>query len=192
MPTCSISSAGSATTTTRCRPGQPKVGFYGLDLYSLHASMEAVVDYLDKVDPEAAMRARQRYACFDLYGEDAQTYGFATGLHLGHSCENEVVTQLVDLRRKAGEYALKDGRIAEDDFFYAEENARLVRDAEQYYRTMYRGDGVFLEPARPTHGRDTRVAGRLLGRPGLPGQGCRLGTQLAPWRRSGHADGRAG
>ena len=121
------------------RPGQPKVGFYGLDLYSLYSSMEAVVNYLDKVDPEAAMRARQRYACFDVYGEDAQAYGFATGLHLGHSCENEVVSQLVDLRRKAGEYALKDGRLADDDFFYAEENARLVRDAEQYYRTMYRG-----------------------------------------------------
>jgi len=98
-----------------------------------------VLAYLDKVDPEASMRARQRYACFDNYGEDAEAYGFATGLHLGHSCEKELVSQLVDLRRKAGEYALKDGRLAEDEFFYAEQNARLVRDAEQYYRTMYRG-----------------------------------------------------
>ncbi|MFI5457162.1 MAG: erythromycin esterase family protein [Isosphaerales bacterium] len=122
------------------RQGQPKAGFYGLDLYSLHASMEAVVTYLDKVDPEAAERARQRYACFDLHGEDGQTYGFAAGLHLGHSCEHEVITQLVDLRRNAAEYALRDGRLVEDDYFYAEENARLVRDAEQYYRTMYRGE----------------------------------------------------
>ena len=122
------------------RPGQPKAGFYGLDLYSLHASMEAVVAYLDKVDPEAAERARQRYACFDLYGEDGQAYGFAAGLHLSHSCENEVITQLVDLHRNAAEYALSDGRVAEDDYFYAEENARLVRDAEHYYRTMYRGE----------------------------------------------------
>ena len=117
-----------------------KVGFYGLDLYSLHASMEAVVAYLDKVDPQAAGRARQRYACFDMYGADGQAYGSAAGLHLGRSCENEVIAQLVELRRKAGEYALKDGRLADDDFFYALENARLVRDAEQYYRTMYRGD----------------------------------------------------
>jgi len=122
------------------RPVQPKVGFYGLDLYSLHASMQAVVAYLDKVDPEAAERARQRYGCFDLYGEDGQSYGFAAGLHLSHSCENEVITQLVDLHRNASEYALRDGRIAEDDYFYAEENARLVRDAEHYYRTMYRGE----------------------------------------------------
>jgi len=121
-------------------PGRPKAGFYGLDLYSLHASMEAVLTYLDKVDPEAAGRARARYACFDLYGEDTQAYGFASGLGLGPSCEHEVISQLVDLRRSAAEYALRDGRIAEDDYFYAEQNARLVRDAEQYYRTMYRGE----------------------------------------------------
>jgi erythromycin esterase-like protein len=119
---------------------KPKIGFYGLDLYSLYSSMEAVVAYLDKVDPEASMRARQRYAYFDNYGEDAEAYGCTTGLHLGHSCESEVVAQLVDLRCIVGEYALKDGPLAHDDFFYALENARLVRDAELYYRTMYRGD----------------------------------------------------
>ena len=121
-------------------PGSPKVGFYGLDLYSLHASMEAVIAYLDKVDPVAAGRARSRYACFDHYAEDSQAYGYAAGFGLGQSCENEVVTQLVDLRHAAAEYALRDGRIAEDDYFYAEQNARLVKDAEAYYRTMYRGE----------------------------------------------------
>jgi erythromycin esterase-like protein len=120
--------------------GQPQVGFYGLDLYSLHASIEAVLDYLDKVDPRAAEQARSRYACFDAYGEDTQAYGFATGLGLGPSCEGEVVSQLVDLRRSAAEYALRDGRVAEDDYFYAEQNARLVKDAERYYRSMYRGE----------------------------------------------------
>jgi erythromycin esterase-like protein len=122
------------------RPGQPKVGFYGLDIYSLHASMQAVVAYLDKVDPQAAERARERYACFDHFGADTQAYGLAAGLHPGHSCENEVVAQLVELRRNAAEYALRDGRLAEDDYFYAKENARLVRDAEHYYRRMYRGE----------------------------------------------------
>ena len=122
------------------RPGAPKVGFYGLDLYSLHASMAAVIEYLDKIDPEAADRARHRYGCFDLYGDDAQAYGFATALKLGETCENEVIGQLVDLRRHAAEYAMRDGRIAEDDYFYTEQNARLVRDAEEYYRTMYRGE----------------------------------------------------
>ena len=102
--------------------------------------MAAVIAYLDKVDPEAAKRARHRYACFDLYGDDPQAYGFAAGLQLGQTCENEVITQLVDLRRHAAEYAMRDGRIAEDDYFYTEQNARLVRDAEHYYRTMYRGE----------------------------------------------------
>ncbi len=122
------------------RPGTPKVGFYGLDLYSLHASMAAVIAFLDKIDAEAAKRARHRYACFDLYGDDPQAYGFAAALQLGQTCENEVITQLVDLRRHAAEYAMRDGRIAEDDYFYTEQNARLVRDAEHYYRTMYRGE----------------------------------------------------
>src|SRR3954470_5766788 len=120
-------------------PDQKKVGFYGLDLYSLHASMEAVLNYLDKIDPEAARRARHRYSCFDHFGEDTQSYGYVAGIGLTESCEGEVVSQLVDLRRRAAEYASRDGRVAEDEFFFAEQNARLVKNAEQYYRSMFRG-----------------------------------------------------
>jgi len=87
--------------------------FYGLDLYSLHTSMEAVVAYLDKVDPDAARRARYRYSCFEHFGEDPQAYGYAARFDLGRSCEDETVGQLVELRRRAGEYAKRDGRIAE-------------------------------------------------------------------------------
>lgn len=119
--------------------GAAKTGFFGLDLYSLHASIEAVLNYLDKVDPEGAQRARHRYACFEHFGKDPQEYGYAAGLGLSHTCESEVVTQLIDLQRRAREYARRDGRIAADDFFYAEQNARLVKNAEQYYRTMFRG-----------------------------------------------------
>lgn len=120
-------------------PGTRKAGFYGLDLYSLHTSIEAVLNYLDKVDPEGAARARHRYACFENFGEDPQEYGYAAGLGLSHTCEAEVISQLIDLQRRAAEYARRDGRIAADDFFYAEQNARLVKNAEQYYRTMFRG-----------------------------------------------------
>ncbi len=119
--------------------GSRTAGFYGLDLYSLHASIEAVLDYLDKVDPAGAERARRRYACFESFGEDPQEYGYAAGLGLSHTCEAEVLNQLIDLQRRAAEYARRDGRIAADDFFYAEQNARLVKNAEQYYRTMFRG-----------------------------------------------------
>jgi erythromycin esterase-like protein len=116
-----------------------KVGFYGLDLYSLHTSIEAVLAYLDKVDPEGAQRARRRYACFENFGEDPQEYGYAAGLGLSHTCESEVVSQLIELQKQQAEYARRDGRVATDEFFYAEQNARLVKDAEQYYRTMFRG-----------------------------------------------------
>lgn len=120
-------------------PGAEPVGFYGLDLYSLHASIEAVLAYLDKVDPEGARRARHRYACFENFGADPQTYGYEAGLGLARTCEAEVVAQLVELQRRAAEYARRDGRLADDDFFYAQQNARLIKDAELYYRTMFRG-----------------------------------------------------
>jgi erythromycin esterase-like protein len=116
-----------------------RVGFYGLDLYSLHRSMARVVEYLDKIDPSAARRAREGYACFDTFGEDVQRYGYTASLDLGRSCEDEVVEQLVELRRRAAEYAARDGRIAADEYFVAEQNARVVRDAEAYYRAMFRG-----------------------------------------------------
>jgi erythromycin esterase-like protein len=121
------------------RPVDARTGFYGLDLYSLHRSMEAVLEYLDKVDPEAAKRARYRYRCFETFGEDPQEYGYATSFGLSKSCEDEVTSQLVELRRRAMEYASRDGRIAADDYFFAEQNARLITNAETYYRAMFSG-----------------------------------------------------
>jgi len=121
------------------KPQDARAGFYGLDLYSLHASMQAVLTYLEKVDPEAARRARSRYGCFDRFGEELQDYAYAAGFGLAASCEHAVVTQLVDLQRARAAYASRDGRVAPDDFFYAEQNARLVKDAEEYYRTMFKG-----------------------------------------------------
>ena len=116
-------------------------GFYGLDLYSLHASIESVLRYLDDVDPEAAARARARYSCFDHFGDDAQTYGYETGVGGADPCERDVVAQLVELQRRGPppSPANDDGLVATDRQFHAEQNARLVRNAEQYYRAMYRG-----------------------------------------------------
>jgi erythromycin esterase-like protein len=124
------------------RSADTRVGFYGLDLYSLHRSMARVIEYLDKVDPTAAARARRGYACFDVFGDDVQSYGYAATLSLERSCEDEVIKQLVELRRRAAEYATRDGRIAADEYFAAEQNARVVCDAEAYYRAMFRGGAV--------------------------------------------------
>jgi len=112
------------------------VGFFGLDLYSLHASMDAVIEYLGKVDRGAADRARERYACFDHFGPDVEAYAYATHLGLQASCERDVVDQLVEMRRRAHELTMRDGRLAEDEYFYAEQNARVAANAEHYYRTM--------------------------------------------------------
>ncbi|MBD2465661.1 erythromycin esterase family protein [Oscillatoria sp. FACHB-1407] len=121
-----------------------KVGFYGLDLYSMYASMDAVLTYLEQVDPEAAKQARHRYACFDHAGEDSQSYGYAATTGLSSPCEDEAVNQLVELQRRMGEYTQQtdiaaDSTLTADEFFYAEQNARLVKNAEAYYRSMFQG-----------------------------------------------------
>ena len=120
-------------------PKKAPAGFYGLDLYSLHASIDAVLSYLQKVDPEAARRARRRYSCFEHFSQEPQEYGYAATAGIIESCEDEVVDQLVEIQRKATEFLSRDGQRATDELFFAEQNARLVKNAEQYYRSMFRG-----------------------------------------------------
>lgn len=115
-----------------------KIGFYGLDLYSLNASMQAVIHYLNKVDPEASARARHRYACFDHVGIDPQQYGYLISEGLKKSCVKETVEQLLELQNKAFQYVRENGN-TEEDYFYAVQNARVVKDAEKYYRSMFEG-----------------------------------------------------
>jgi erythromycin esterase-like protein len=116
-----------------------KVRFYGLDLYSLRASMEAVVDYLESVDVEAAADARRRYSCFDHVRAEGTEYGRAVTLDPMSSCADEVIAELMDMRHREGAILARDGWIAGDEYFYAEQNARLVYEAERYYRAMYLG-----------------------------------------------------
>jgi erythromycin esterase-like protein len=134
--------------------GEAKVGFYGLDLYSLHTSMEAVVAYLDDVDRDAARRARERYACFDHFGHDPNLYAYSTGSGRAESCEDDVVAQLLELGRLAAEAAGRDGGAIDDGRFFAEQNARLVVDAERYYRAVFRG-GAESWNLRDRHMADT-------------------------------------
>lgn len=142
------------------RPRSRRVGFHGLDLYSLHASIDAVLDHLDRVDPAAAERARYRYACFDHFGEDPQAYGYAASFGLSEGCEREAVAQLVELQRRRQDVLSRSEGVAEDDLFQAEQNARVVRDAETYYRAMF-GGRIDSWNVRDTHMADTLDA--LLG-----------------------------
>ena len=129
-------------------------GFYGLDLYSLYTSVEEVIAYLEKIDPPAAARARERYACFEHFGGESQEYGRAVSLGISEPCRRGVVEQLLELHSNSVGYLRRDGLAAEDDQFYAEQNARLVASAEEYYRTMFSAH-VSSWNLRDTHMADT-------------------------------------
>jgi erythromycin esterase-like protein len=136
------------------RPPEAKVGFYGLDLYSLHASVDAVLAYLARTDPASTARARERYACFEPFGDEPEEYGRRTAFGLSEDCEDEVVAELVELRDRRLELVGGDGASAADDYFQAEQNARVVRSAEEYYRSMFRGR-ISSWNLRDTHMVDT-------------------------------------
>lgn len=163
-----------------------KIGFYGLDLYSLYSSMQAVIDYLSKVDPEAAERARLRYACFDHVKPDPQTYGYLTSMGVKKSCVKEAVDQLLELQHHAFDYVRQDGITAQDEYFYATQNARLVKDAENYYRAMFEGH-VLSWNVRDKHMAETLniLADHLENRFGKPGK-------IIVWAHNSHVgDARA-
>jgi erythromycin esterase-like protein/predicted phosphoribosyltransferase len=164
-----------------------KAGFYGLDLYSLHSSIDEVITYLDRVDPAAGRRARERYSCFDHYGtDDGQTYGLAAAMGAGETCEQEVVEQLTELQRMAPEYARRDGLLAEDEVFYAEQNALVVRNSAEYYRSMFNGRALSWN-LRDRHMVDTldAVQAHLGGQLGEP-------AKIVVWEHNSHlGDARA-
>ncbi len=131
-----------------------QVGFYGLDLYSLGTSMQAVIAYLEQQDPLAAARARRRYECLQPYAGEGPSYGQAVLGGVSEPCRRRVVEQLVELRRSAGELLARDGVAAEDEYFFAEQNAAVVANAEEYYRTMF-GDRTESWNRRDRHMADT-------------------------------------
>ncbi len=116
--------------------------------------MEAVIDYLDVQDRQAAERARARYECLQPYAGDGPDYGQAVLRGVDEPCRRHVIEQLVELRRRAGEYLARDGVAAEDEYFFAEQNAAIVANAEEYYRTMF-GDRAGSWNQRDRHMADT-------------------------------------
>ncbi|KAJ5656697.1 hypothetical protein N7507_008647 [Penicillium longicatenatum] len=116
-------------------PPNRRVGFYGLDLYSMGASIRAVIDYLDSVDPVAGKEARKRYGCLAPWTEEPIEYGLAA-LHGIKDCEKQVLHILQDLLEKRLEYVTEDYQ-DRDEYHSGKQNAYLVRDAEKYYKAMY-------------------------------------------------------
>jgi erythromycin esterase-like protein len=163
-----------------------RTGWYGIDVYSLQKSMHAVVHYLDRVDPEAASRARERYSCIDHMAGDPQRYGYATTFGLREDCAAEVVRQLAELNAQAGQHLAQAGGVVPDELFYAQQNARVAQNAERYYRAMFGSSDVSWN-IRDTHMADTLDALRMQ-------IGARKGgpARLVVWAHNSHlGDARA-
>ena len=160
------------------RSPDTQAGFYGIDLYSLFSSIQEVLSYLDRVDPEAARRARDRYSCFDLVGGDSNAYGYGASFGMAPSCENAVVQQLREMTRRAAELPHTPG-LEQGEAFHAQQNARLVRNAEEYYRTMF-GARVSSWNLRDNHMVETLQAlDRHLTVDGMP-------PKIAVWAHNSH------
>jgi erythromycin esterase-like protein len=160
---------------------------FGLDLYSLHASIDAILDYLKRTDHDAFLRARSRYACFDHFGGDTTAYGMAAGTQLDVSCERDVTQQLIEMQVRRLELSRQAmGDADPDAMFQVEQNAQLVKDAEAYYRSMIHGSVVTWN-LRDQHMANTLAAvvqhlDRRLGRP----------CKLVVWAHNSHlGDARA-
>ena len=132
-----------------------RTGFYGLDLYSLYESIEAVIDYLTTIDPKAAQKAFDRYGCFDFAHPDAQKYGHLSAMDDRYGCRDIVVEQLKELQTKAYQYTKDKGVLAQEKQFYAEQNAHIIVDAEHYYRSLFFATSPYSWNIRDNHMFDT-------------------------------------
>ena len=121
-------------------------GFYGLDLYNMSMAMRAVIDFLDERDPELGRLASRRYGCLDPWAENPAAYGRHTLMEGYARCEVGVVEMLKDLLQKQVDCFAEEC----DEWLDARSNARLVKNAEAYYRVMYHGSAASWN-LRDTH-----------------------------------------
>jgi erythromycin esterase-like protein len=127
------------TRNDRLQSPEQKTGFYGLDLYSMYGSVAAVIEYLARTDPQAAERARRRYAWFEQFGVDPKLFGLATSLGVAPVCERDLISQLVELRHRRGELLVREGITEEDTPFQVEQDAQVMAREDRYYRAMFSG-----------------------------------------------------
>lgn len=163
-----------------------KIDLFGLDLYSFYDSMQAVIEYLERVDPTAAAHAKQRYACFDHVNSDPQKYGYLVQEGRKKACTKQVIEQLMELQHNAFEYLKKDGISVENEYFYALQNARLVKNAENYYRSMFDGH------MSSWNNRDTHMAETLENIADFLENRLKKPTKIIIWAHNSHiGDARA-
>ncbi|NML15251.1 erythromycin esterase family protein [Azohydromonas caseinilytica] len=167
------------------QPQHRRAGVYGLDLYSLHGSIQAVLAYLEQHEPQMARQARERYGCFDHFLDDPQRYGQAAHFGLSEGCQREVLQQLQAMMAKSVP-RIEEGRQTEDDLFHAQLNALVVRNAERYYRIMFQGSNAsWNQRDRHMHQVLQRVREHLTRTRGHP-------ARLVVWAHNSHlGDARA-
>ena len=130
-------------------PANKKVGFYGLDVYSLWESMESIMQYLKSTDPDALKVAEDALKCFDPFRKDeGQSYARASQF-VPELCQDEVVHLLKEIRQKLSSY-----NTDHENVFSAEQNALVTVNAEKYYRAMIKG-GPHSWNVRDRHMADT-------------------------------------
>lgn len=130
-----------------------KVNIYGLDLYSLHLSIEVVLNELEKINPQAAQTAKKRYQCFDTY-TDPQEYGQIASLFPEKSCREAVIAQLLDLKKRKLDF-FKNHHDPAQEKFYLEQNALVIKNAETYYTSLFEGNSAESWNIRDKHMMET-------------------------------------
>src|SRR5260370_1075662 len=133
MAAPSIRSTEAALLAERCQPLEGAARDYDPIIERIAEATPVLIRQAPPAtDGASAVRARHRSSCFEQFGEDSQAYGWATSLGITKSCEDAAVQQLLELRQRAPEIFRDCGAFDDDELFYAEENARSVRDAEEY------------------------------------------------------------
>lgn len=139
------------------QPDHLKVAVYGLDLYSLHDSISQIIGILKKIDPAAAAIAQERYNCFANY-QNPQEYGYMASQLAHLSCKDQVIAQLIELKKKQLSFYKYDNFNQEQERFYVEQNALVIRNAESYYRSLFAGDQALSWNIRDEHMMETVFA----------------------------------
>jgi erythromycin esterase-like protein len=122
------------------KPGISRVGIYGMDLYGLSESTEAVIEYLKKTEPEAGNQAAKRYSCFARYGDKPEQYGYDVSRDGKRSCEKQALEQFQEMEKRFNAWLKNTNRQRDEALFSAYQNARVVKNGEAYYRLSYKGN----------------------------------------------------
>jgi erythromycin esterase-like protein len=136
---------------------QERANIFGLDVYSLHKSIAVVIAQLEKIDPEAAKKAKEHYLCFDVY-QDPQEYGYYAAMFPDNACRESAIKQLIELRKKDAEFFRYDNLNPEEEKFYIEQNALVIKNAEEYYRSLFGGTNELPWNIRDHHMMETILA----------------------------------